>query len=227
MAGTGSAALSGGAEPTRIVALRHGRTAWNRATRIQGHTDIPLDALGRQQAARAAQALAEEGIAAVYSSDLRRAHATAQALAEVLGLPVQADTRLRERHFGAWEGLAHAEIVTRWPDQSQRWHRREIGFAPGGGESVERFFERCVPAAAELAARHPGQAIALVAHGGVLDCLYRAATGVALDAPRSWPLDNASINRLLWHGEGFTLVGWGDEAHLEGLDQAAADAEEA
>lgn len=214
-------------EPTRVVALRHGRTAWNRATRIQGHTDIPLDALGRAQAARAALALADAGLAAVYSSDLLRAFDTASPLAQALGLPVVADPRLRERHFGAWEGMAHADIVAQHPLEAQRWHRREPGFQPGGGESLTQFFARCVPAVADLAALHPGQAIAVVAHGGVLDCLYRAATGLALDAPRSWVLGNASINRLLWHGEGFTLVGWDDQSHLQGLDEAALDAEEA
>jgi probable phosphoglycerate mutase len=222
--------LAGDAEaaaPTRIVAVRHGRTAWNRATRIQGHIDIPLDALGRAQAARAGAALADAGLSAVYSSDLQRAHATAQAVAAPHRLPVLADARLRERHFGAWEGLAHAEIVARHPEQAQRWHRREPGFQPGGGESLEQFQARCVPAVAELAARHPGQLIAVVAHGGVLDCLYRAATGLPLHAPRSWVMANAALNRLLWHGEGFSLVGWDDQTHLEGLDEAALDADEA
>lgn len=227
-----SDAPAAGGEATRIVALRHGRTAWNRATRIQGHTDIPLDALGRAQAECAAAALAEAGgpgagLAAVYSSDLLRAFETARPLAERLGLPLVADARLRERHFGAWEGKAHADIAAQQPLQAQRWHRREPGFQPGGGESLEQFFARCVPAVADLAARHPGQAIAVVAHGGVLDCLYRAATGLALDAPRSWVLGNASINRLLWHGEGFALVGWDDQSHLHGLDEGALDAEEA
>jgi probable phosphoglycerate mutase len=57
----------------------------------------------------------------------------------------------------------------------------------------------------------------VVAHGGVLDCLYRAATRVALEAPRSWQLGNATINRLLATVEGFTLVGWNDDRHLDGL----------
>jgi len=78
-----------------------------------------------------------------------------------------------------------------------------------------------VAAASALADRHPGQTIALVAHGGVLDCLYRAASGLDLRAPRSWSLGNAAINRLLWHGEGFTLVGWNDEAHLQALEADA------
>jgi probable phosphoglycerate mutase len=69
--------------------------------------------------------------------------------------------------------------------------------------------------AQRLAGAHPGGCIALVSHGGVLDSLYRAATGLALDAPRSWQLGNAAINRLLYTGRGFTLVGWNDRAHLD------------
>jgi probable phosphoglycerate mutase len=214
--------LSAADAATRIVAVRHGQTAWNVAARIQGHLDEPLDAVGRAQARRLAAALADEGLAAVYSSDLARAHATAQALAAPLALPVWRDARLRERHFGRFEGLSHAEIEARWPDDALRWRRRDPQFEPGGGESLVAFSARCVAAAAELAARHPGQTIALVAHGGVLDCLYRAATGLALDAPRSWALGNATVNRLLWHGQGFTLVGWNDDAHLAGVAHEAA-----
>ena len=87
-------------------------------------------------------------------------------------------------------------------------------FAPDGGESLDTFSRRCVGTVQRLAAAHAGQAIALVCHGGVLDCLYRAATGLALDAPRSWPLPNAGINRLLAGEHGLTLVGWCDTGHL-------------
>ena len=202
-------------EPTRVIALRHGRTAWNADLRIQGHADEPLDETGRWQAARLAQALAGEGLAAIYSSDLQRAHATAQAVAAVAGLPVQTDAALRERAFGRFEGATFAEIEQRWPDEAQRWRRRDPGFGPQGGERLADFYARSVAAVARLAARHPGQAIAVVAHGGVLDCLYRAALRIALDAPRTWTLGNASINRLLYGSDGSVVVGWNDDAHLQ------------
>lgn len=213
-------------EATRLVVLRHGETAWNALLRIQGHVDEPLNARGQWQATRLGEALRDEGLAAVYSSDLGRALATAQAVARAAGLGhVHTDAALRERAFGSFEGLSHAELEERFPDDVRRWRQREPGFAPGGGESLETFSARCVPAAAAIAARHAGQAIALVAHGGVLDCLYRAATGMGLQAPRTWQLGNATINRLLWHGEGFALVGWNDDAHLAGEPQPpAADA---
>jgi probable phosphoglycerate mutase len=212
-------------QATRVFALRHGQTAWNAGQRIQGHTDVPLDDTGRWQAARLAQALAGEGIAAIYSSDLQRAHATALALGAATGVVVNTDALLRERAFGRFEGATFIEIEQRWPDDAARWRRREPGFAPGGGEPLAAFHARSVAAVSRLAALHPGQAIAVVAHGGVLDCLYRAALRIALDAPRTWALGNASINRLLYTGEGCTVVGWNDAAHLDTTDTTAgADA---
>lgn len=200
---------------TRIVAVRHGETAWNADTRIQGQRDIGLNDRGRRQAARLAQALASERLDAVYASDLARAFDTARAVADAQGLVVWADAALRERAFGRFEGLTWREIEERHPDESRRWREREAGFAPGGGERLADFAARAVDAVAAIAARHRGQHIAIVSHGGVLDALYRAAARIALDAPRTWQLGNASINRLL-HGEhGFALVGWNDDAHLD------------
>lgn len=202
-------------QATRVLAIRHGETAWNVDTRIQGQLDIPLNDTGRWQASRVAQALADEGLSQVYSSDLLRAYETAQALGQAVGLPVQRDAGLRERGFGAFEGLTYKEIEARWPEDSERWRRREPDFGPGGGEPLRVFFERCIGTARRLAERHPGETIALVAHGGVMDCLYRAAARIDLQAPRSWLLGNASVNRLLYTSEGFTLVGWSDTQHLD------------
>jgi len=202
---------------TRVLAIRHGETDWNVATRIQGLTDIPLNERGRQQAARLAQALADETLHAVYTSNLQRARDTAAALAQACGAPLLEDTELRERHFGDFEGATFEEIAQRWPEDALRWRRREPDFGPTGGESLQTFFDRSVAAAHRLAAAHAGQTIALVAHGGVLDCLYRAATRLELQAPRTWQVGNATVNRLLWTPEGFTLVGWNDDAHLQGL----------
>jgi 2,3-bisphosphoglycerate-dependent phosphoglycerate mutase len=208
-------------EPTHVIALRHGQTAFNATQRIQGHLDVGLDDTGRWQAAQAGAALADAGLAAVYASDLARARDTAAAVATACGLPLAVHTELRERHFGAFEGLSYAEIEARFPDDARRWRQREPGFGPGGGESLEVFSARCVAAFTRLARAHAGQTIAIVAHGGVLDCLYRAANGIGLQAPRTWQLANAAINRLLYTGEGFRVVGWDDRRHLEAADDAA------
>jgi probable phosphoglycerate mutase len=207
-------------EATRLIAMRHGETAWNVDTRLQGQLDVPLNDNGREQARRAAQALLHDAPDVVYSSDLSRALETAQAAAAALGLPVATDTGLRERCFGVWEGHTYAEVEQRWPDESAQWRVRNPAFGPEQGETLQGFYDRVVATATRLAAAHPGQSVLLVAHGGVLDCLYRAASRMALNAPRTWELPNTGINRLLYTGSGFTLVGWADVHHL---DEGALD----
>jgi probable phosphoglycerate mutase len=203
-------------DATRIIAIRHGETLWNVDTRIQGHRDIPLNDRGRWQAAQVARALAGEPIAAVYASDLLRAHATGAAIAEAAGAPLHAEPDLRERSFGELEGRTFAEIEAALPEQARRWRQRDPHFAPEGGESLTLLRARIAEVTARLAARHLGEQIVLVAHGGVLDVLYRLATGQELQAPRTWLLANAALNRLLWTPEALTLVGWGDTGHLDG-----------
>ena len=202
---------------TRIVALRHGETAWNVGTRIQGQLDIGLNAQGLWQAQRAAQALADDPLDAIYSSDLERAWVTASTLAQGQARipPLRPHRGLRERHFGSLQGLTWQEIETLHPEHASRWRGRDPEWSPPGGESLLQLRERVARTVAELAAAHMGQHIALVAHGGVLDVLYRLATGQETQAPRTWHLGNAAINRLLWTPDGLRLVGWGDVGHLE------------
>lgn len=202
-------------EATRIIAIRHGETDWNVQSRLQGHSDIPLNATGLAQAATLAEALRHEGLSHVYSSDLGRAVQTAHALAGPLGLPLITDTGLRERGFGQMEGLSYRELDETRPEWATPWRARVPDFTPPDGESLITLHARVAAVAQRLASAHPGGCIALVTHGGVLDSLYRAATGLALDAPRSWQLGNAAINRLLYTGRGFTLVGWNDRQHLD------------
>ena len=201
---------------TRILAVRHGETEWNRDTRIQGHTDIPLNARGRRQAELLARALRDEPIAAFYASDLSRALDTAQAVARLHGKTVGTHTGLRERCFGRFEGQTWADLEARWPEDAKAWRTRVPDFAPLGGESLQHLRERVVATVEELASRHPGEQVMMVAHGGVLDILYRAATRLELQAPRSWDLSNTAVNRLLWSPEGLSLVGWADTTHLQG-----------
>ena len=210
-------------DPTRILAIRHGETAWNRDTRIQGHIDIPLNERGQWQAARVAQALRDEPLAAIYSSDLTRARQTATPLAEALGLSVITHVGLRERHFGDFEGKTWEEIETGWPEQALAWRQRVPEFAPTGGENLLQLQAHVVGTVLELARRHPGEQVVMVAHGGVMDVLYRAATGQHLQAPRTWALDNAANNRLLCTGQGLSLVGWADTGHLQAGDEQPLD----
>ena len=208
-------------EPTRILAIRHGETAWNVDTRLQGHLDIPLNDMGLRQAENLARALSErEVVDAIYASDLSRALTTAQSIAQAMGRTVSTHVGLRERHFGVFQGRTFDEVEAELPEHAWHWRKRTPDWAPPeGGESLLALRERIVSTVDELAARHAGQQIVLVAHGGVLDILYRAATRLDLQAPRTWQLTNTAVNRLLWTSQGLSLVGWGDTSHLDTLGQ--------
>lgn len=204
---------------TRIIAVRHGETAWNVETRIQGQLDIDLNMRGRWQAERVADALADEAIDAIYASDLLRAKTTALTIAAKALSPrageVRLHTGLRERGFGIFEGLTYAQISNDWPEESRRWRQRDPNFAPVGGESLVQLRQRVAATLYALASQHLGEQIVLVAHGGIMDALYRLATQQDISAPRTWELGNAAINRLLWTPESLTLVGWADVRHLD------------
>ena len=216
-----------GMEPTRILAIRHGETAWNVDTRIQGHLDIPLNATGREQASRLARALLGHApIDAICSSDLSRALQTARVVADATGAPLSVNAGLRERCFGDLQGHTFAECSAAAPQQAERWRRRDPDWVPpGGGESLLSFRERVTQTVQMLAAQNAGKTLALFTHGGVLDVLYRAATGLGLQDARTWQIGNTAVNRLLWTPDsGLTLVGWADTTHLEdeSLDESTA-----
>lgn len=202
-------------QATRLIAIRHGETAWNVDARIQGHVDIALNAMGLWQAQQVARALAAEPISAIYASDLQRAYATAQAVADATGAPLMAEPGLRERSFGELEGSTFAEVAISHPEQALRWSLRDPHFAADGGESLLQLHERIASTTARLAQQHLGGLVVVVAHGGVMDILYRIATGQDLQASRTWLLTNAAINRLLWTPpHHLTLVDWADTQHL-------------
>lgn len=206
-------------ESTRITAVRHGETAWNVDTRIQGQLDIGLNERGLWQAERVGAALADAGVDYVYSSDLSRAHVTAQAIARQAANPQARSVRLhqglRERGFGTFEGQTWAAIEENWPEESKRWRQRDPHFAPPGGETPLQLHARVSTTLNAIASQHVGQHIVLVAHGGVMDILYRLATHQPLHTSRTWELGNAAINRILWTPDSITLVGWADQRHLD------------
>ena len=202
-----------------ILLIRHGETAWNAVRRLQGHTDIPLNDEGARQAGALTQALAAERVDVLVSSDLQRAMQTAQAVADQYdGLRVQTDEQLRERCYGVFEGMLYAEIERQYPAEYALWQARDIdAVMPAGqreAESFRQFYQRAIDGIAGWARRHPGRTIAIVAHGGVLECAYREAVGMSLDSPRDFQVKNASINRFTWADGKLALTSWGEVDHL-------------
>lgn len=208
----------------RLILVRHGVTEWNRERRFQGQIDTPLSGEGLEQAALVARRLSREPIAAVYSSDLLRAWQTAEPIARGLGLPLQAEPGLRERAYGDFEGRTFDEIKQDFADAYRRWRAREPDFElPGSGESLRDFHGRVERTVQSIAFRHPGQAIVLVTHGGVLDSAYRIGSGLPLTAARQFDLLNGSLNTIGWDGRDYSLDRWADVEHLSGaLDDIEA-----
>jgi broad specificity phosphatase PhoE len=149
---------------TRLLLIRHGETDWNADGRLQGQTDRPLSDFGRTQARQLADALAEEELEAIYSSDLARARETAEIVGGRLGLPVSLDQDLRERDWGTWEGLTAVE-------------RDHVEFV---GESTEAHQERILGALRRISDRHPDGSVLVVTHGGSMRRVQTTALGMAL-----------------------------------------------
>lgn len=202
------------AAPTRLCFVRHGETEWNAGRRIQGQIDIPLSALGHAQARATGNALRDEGFAAIYSSDLARARQTAEATAHLAHLPLRLLPGLRERHYGAFQGLTHEEAAQRHPADYARHHARDPRFAPVGGESLLDLVARLYEAIDAVVRRHAGEAVALFTHGGVLDILHRQATGRPLTAPRDFAIPNCGINWIEVDNGCWTLLSWAERDHL-------------
>ena len=207
--------------PTRICVVRHGETAWNAERRIQGQLDVPLSTVGHAQARATANALAQESLCAIYSSDLSRALHTAEAAAHLLKLPIRRHAGLRERHYGVLQTLTYGEFERRHADAHARFMAREEMFAlPGGGESLRQFAERVLACADEIVAAHAGGQVLVVTHGGVLDILHRRASGKPLSAARDFEIPNAGLNWFEVVSGEWSILSWAERGHLaEALDE--------
>jgi probable phosphoglycerate mutase len=199
---------------TRLCLIRHGETDWNADRRIQGHTDIPLNATGRAQALAMAYTAAHQRFAAIYSSDLARARETAEPLAQREGETVRTLPALRERHYGCFQGLTAAEAELRHPALYLRYLARDADCNFATGETLTGFAERVAGALAWLARHHPGQTVAAVCHSGVLDVIYRRATGRPLSTPRDFEIPNCALNWFHVDAQGWHLEAWADRHHL-------------
>jgi len=200
---------------TRFILVRHGQTEWNRVERFRGRADVPLNAVGLGQAAAAGRRIAAEWRpAAVYTSPLNRAVATAQAIAAHFDLPVMLLDALVDIHYGDWQGRTPEEAHARWPDLVHAWYTAPATVQIPGGDSLADLRQRAMAAIRELTAQHDGQTIALVSHTVVNRVILLAILGLGND--RFWRLrqDNCAINVFEAEGGDFTLVTLNDTCHL-------------
>ena len=174
-----------------ITLVRHGRTSYNLAGRVQGSIDIPLDDVGVWQARQTGDALRRlyverDPVARqlVVASDLRRANRTAHLFADPLGLEVHADPRLRERSFGDWEGMSGEELDAQWPKDFELWCRGLGGEMRHRAESHEHAGERGVEALRDWSHRADADTDLFVfSHGALIENMLQVLFGIGLALP--------------------------------------------
>jgi broad specificity phosphatase PhoE len=200
---------------TLVILVRHGQTAWNRAERFRGHSDVPLNSTGLAQAHAAARRIVSTWrVDAVYTSPLRRAQETAQAIAQRSGLKAQPWEGLIDLNFGAWQGLTFDEAAAAYPDEYALWQTKPQRLRLPGGESMARARRRSSAAMLALATAHPQGTIVLVSHQVICRLLALAALG--LSTAHYWQIqqETTAINVFEYVNGGWVTVTLNDTCHL-------------
>ena len=199
---------------TQVIIVRHGETEWNIRGIRQGHLDSRLTTKGMAQAKALGTRLGREKFTALYSSDLGRAVESAQAIANVTGHAILTDERLRERHLGIFQGLNAEEINSKYPEERRLLRTEGPGYVIPGGESMVQQVARNIDCLNDLAAKHQGEQIVVVTHGGVVSGFFRHTLEISLEARRRFEFVNAGINVFAHEDGNWMLLTWGDVSHL-------------
>ncbi len=206
---------------TELILIRHGETDWNVEQRIQGHLDIPLNRAGLAQAEAIGSRFRDIKIDVLLSSDLCRALQTVAHVSESCNLPVLREARLRERHLGILQGKTREEAEQQTPEAFKVFRSRVSDAPLDEGESLVAFAQRVLDLLAELTLVYRDKRIVAVTHGGVLDIIYRYANKTPLEAPRTFPIPNASVSTFRIENGHLNMLDWSDISHL--LDASVLD----
>lgn len=212
----------------KLYLIRHGETDWNADGRIQGHSDIELNARGLEQARRLAARMPDEGeFNAIYSSPLKRAYRTAEMIGGALNAPVTSDPRLLERSLGVLEGLTMSEIQVKHPEVARAW--QDGGPRPHipGEESREGFIERVTDFIKDMRGKHRDGRVVAVTHGGTINMLLMVSLDLDVERPLPFYIDNASINVVQWGERGARLRVLNDAYHLNPMRVTRPDTRQA
>jgi probable phosphoglycerate mutase len=206
---------------TTLLIIRHGETVWNAEHRFQGHGDSPLTETGRNQVAALGRRMEALNFDALISSDLGRTRQTASIIADFTGHAVELDSRLRERNYGVLEGLTVPEIRAKHYEVYDQFNTDDPDYILPGGESHRQHYQRNVSFFEELLTGKLGTKVAAVAHGGVLDSIFRYVAGLPIEQPRCYTTTNASLT-IVSHGDFYgttrwVIETWCDAGHLNGI----------
>ncbi len=197
-----------------LLLVRHGESTGNAERLIQGWLDVPLTPLGRRQAAAVAARLASAGASALYSSPLRRARETADAVAAATGLAVVELDALREYHFGEAQGLRYADAAARWGRAERGWG---VGPVPGE-EGLPAFRARVGAGIVELATRHDTDIAIAVMHGGVLGAIVAELCALPHDVYAQVYAANCGLTTLVREQGRDVIAAYNDHCHLDGTE---------
>jgi broad specificity phosphatase PhoE len=202
----------------RVLLCRHGETDFNATFRFQGQEDIPLNEVGQEQARLLRGRLAEEEVDLVFTSDLKRARATALTAMEGRHIEVVVDPRIREMAFGRWEGLTFAEIQDRFPDDVEKRRLDRMGFViPDGGESLLAMCGRLDGFLGDVLPRHEGKSVLLVSHGGTTNGIISVLLGLPMSSWWRLRNQNANLSVIRFTPEGPRLAVFNETEHLREL----------
>ena len=208
---------------TTFMVIRHGETIWNAESRFQGHGDSPLTETGRKQASALGRRMEQFRFDLLISSDLGRAQETAAIIATYTGHSVEVDRRLRERNYGVLEGLTLQEIKDSHSNILNRLKTDDPDYIVPEGESHRQHYQRNVDCIEELLTTRSGAKIAIVAHGGVLDSVFRFVADLPLNQPRCFITTNASLTIIsygtFYNSDRWVIEAWNDIGHLDGIGQ--------
>jgi alpha-ribazole phosphatase len=197
----------------RLLLVRHGETDWNLGRRFQGHSDVPLNKVGLQQAKALRNRLSDETIELIYSSDLERAYKTAKIISTGKN-KLQTDARLREIHFGGWEGLTYNEIQEKYPAQLASWEQDVYKTAPPHGETLEQLAGHTQSLLNDLRVDHKAETILVVTHGGVIKVLICLALNLPATLYWQFHISPASLSEIAFYPAGAILNFMNDTGHL-------------
>ena len=200
----------------RVIFVRPGETDWNFSERWQGWLDAPLNTHGRHQVERLAMLLRNIGIGALYTSDLRRASETADAICRHTGIECKTDQRLRERNIGRWQGLKLDEVKDWFPSDYEEYMADRMTYVFPGGESLVQVQERTCAAFKDILKEDAAETIAIVSHTvSIRVLLMTLIEGYDAVTAR---LGNSSVTTIARDGDGWKMVVPNDTMHLDGLE---------
>ena len=197
--------------------VRHGETPWNAEGRIQGHTDISLSDTGTAQARLLGARLASISIDVAYSSDMKRASETAALVLGEQDAILNKTPRLREYHKGAFEGMTLLEIEAKFPDDYPKYLEKDLDYAPAGGETTRGVSSRMADIFGEIKAKHLGETVLVVGHGGSLRAGMVSLMGMSLERSWSFTFGNCSLTVLDTYEDNAVLRLFNDRSHLDGM----------